>query len=102
MALIQLNGTNFEESVLKGEGAVLVDFYADWCGPCQMLGPIIHEIATENPDLTVGKINIDENHDTADKYTVMSIPTLLVFKNGKEVARMVGYHPKEEILQLLK
>jgi len=79
-------------------GTTLVDFYADWCGPCRMLSPVIDEIAEERPDITVGKINVDNENALAMKYGVMSIPTLIIFKDGKETARIVGARPKADIL----
>ena len=94
----KLNTQNFANEVLNASGTVLVDFYADWCGPCKMVSPIVDEIATERPDITVGKLNVDESNSLAAKYNVMSIPTLIVFKAGKEAARIVGFRPKEAIL----
>ena len=81
MAIIKLTKDNFEQEVLKSEKPVLVDFYADWCGPCQMLSPIVDEVAEERDDIKVGKINVDEQMELAQKYGVMTIPTLLVIKN---------------------
>lgn len=83
MAIIKLTKDNFEQEVLKSEKPVLVDFYADWCGPCQMLSPIVDEVAEERDDIKVGKINVDEQMELAQKYGVMTIPTLLVIKNGE-------------------
>ncbi len=98
---LKLKSENFEEEVLKSEKPVLVDFYADWCGPCQMMGPIIEELATElEGKAKVGKINVDENPDIAVEYNVMSIPTLIIFKKGKEEKRLVGIRDKEEILSI--
>lgn len=98
---LKLKSENFEEEVLKSEKPVLVDFYADWCGPCQMMGPIIEELATElEGKAKVGKINVDENPDIAVEYNVMSIPTLIIFKKGKEEKRLVGLRDKEEILSM--
>ena len=87
MEIIKANSANFEEEVLKSEKPVLIDFYADWCGPCKMLSPIIDEIAEENSDIKVVKVNVDDSQDLAMKYQVMSIPTLVVIKNGKEINR---------------
>lgn len=96
---LKLNSENFEKEVLNSEKPVLVDFYADWCGPCKMMGPIIEEIANElQGKAKVGKINVDENQDLAIQYEVMSIPTMVVFKNGKEAKRFVGVRDKEELL----
>lgn len=101
MSVKKLNSLNFESEILNNTGIALVDFYADWCGPCKMVSPIVDEIAAERSDITVGKLNVDESGDLAMKYGVMSIPTLIVFKNGKEAARAVGYRPKEDIIALL-
>lgn len=91
---------NFEEEVLKSEIPVLVDFYAIWCGPCQMMAPVVEEIAQEmEGKIKVGKMNVDENPLTAEKYGIMSIPTLILFKNGEAVKTLVGFRGKEEILR---
>ena len=82
MEIIKVNSQNFEEEVIKSEKPVLIDFYADWCGPCKMLSPIIDEIAEENYEIKVVKVNVDDSQDLAMKYQVMSIPTLVVIKNG--------------------
>ena len=100
--LKKLNTQNFDNEVLNNNGVALVDFYADWCGPCKMVAPIVNEIANERSDITVGKVNVDENNSLAIKYGVVSIPTLIVFKDGKEQTRTVGYRPKEDILAILK
>lgn len=98
---IKLSSENFEKEVLKSEKPVLVDFYADWCGPCNAMAPVIEELATElDGKAKVGKINVDENSDIAVEYNVMSIPTLIIFKNGKEEKRLVGLRDKEELLKL--
>lgn len=95
-----LNGDNFEGEVLNSKVPVLVDFYADWCGPCKMMAPIVENLATElDGKGKVGKVNVDENQDLAIKYNVMSIPTLIIFKDGKEVKRFVGVRDKEELLK---
>lgn len=94
---------NFDSEVLSGSDATLVDFWAAWCGPCRMLGPVIEEIAAENhPGLTVGKVNVDEQPDLASRYGVMSIPTVILFRGGKEVARSVGVKSKAELLAMGK
>lgn len=102
MSVLEVMSDSFEEEVLKSEKPVLVDFYADWCGPCKMLAPIVDAVAEENSDVKVCRINIDENEELAVKYGIMSIPTLVVIKNGEEVRRTVGVVGKEEILEMLK
>ena len=98
---LKLSSENFKEEVLNSEKPVLVDFYADWCGPCNAMSPVIEEVAKElEGKAKVGKINVDENSDIAVEYNVMSIPTLIVFKNGKEEKRLVGLRDKEELLSL--
>ena len=98
---IKLSTENFEKEVLKSEKPELVDFYADWCGPCNAMAPVIEELAKElEGKVKVGKINVDENPDIAVEYNVMSIPTLIVFKNGKEEKRLVGLRNKEELINL--
>ncbi len=98
---IELNSENFEKEVLNSEKPVMVDFFADWCGPCKMMAPIVEELATElYGKAKVGKINVDENPDIAVEYNVMSIPTLIIFRNGKEEKRLVGVRDKEELLNL--
>lgn len=98
----QLNDLSFSNEVLNNSATTLVDFYADWCGPCKMLSPIVEEIAEENTDIFIGKVNVDESPSLAEKYKVFSIPTLIVFKSGKEIARMVGLRSKEAILAELR
>lgn len=98
---LKLSSENFEKEVLNSEKPVLVDFYADWCGPCKMMAPIVEELAKDLEEKAkVGKINVDENSDIAVEYNVMSIPTLIIFKNGKEEKRLVGVRDKEELLNL--
>ena len=97
---LEFNLENFEKEVLNSEKPVLVDFYADWCGPCNMMAPIIEELASDlQGKARVGKINVDENQNLAMEYNVMSIPTLIIFKEGKEVKRMVGVRSKEELIR---
>ena len=98
---IQVNENNFETEVLKSEKKVLIDFYADWCGPCKMLSPIVEDIAKSKSDIKVVKVNVDECQDISVKYQIMSIPTLVVIENGQEITRSVGVISKEEILNLL-
>lgn len=102
MDVKKVNDETFEQEVLKSNIPVLVDFYADWCGPCKMLSPTVDEVAQENDDIKVVKVNVDESQDTAIKYQVMSIPTLVVIRNGNEVNRSVGVIDKEEILNMIK
>ena len=97
----KLNNENFATEVLNNSKTVLVDFYADWCGPCKMVGPIVDEIAKEKTDICVGKVNVDDNHTLAEEYNVVNIPTLIVFKDGKETARLVGFQPKQVIISKL-
>ncbi|MDO5716088.1 MAG: thioredoxin [Tissierellia bacterium] len=99
----ELNHDNFEQEVLKSEQIVLVDFWADWCGPCKALSPVIDEVAEEmQGQVLVGKVNVDQEQDLAKTYHVMSIPTLVVYKDGKEINRSVGVVPKEDILNMIK
>lgn len=102
MSIINLNSENFKETVLESEGIVVVDFYADWCGPCKMIAPFVEEIAEENPDIKVCKVNVDKYPEFAIKYGVVSIPDLMVFKNGEKVNEIIGYHTKDEILLGIK
>lgn len=97
----KVNTQNFEEMVLKNAKPVLVDFYADWCGPCKMLAPIVEEIASASNAYEVFKLNVDEAAEIAVKYGVMSIPTLIVFKNGQEAGKTIGVQNKQTILDLL-
>ena len=90
MKVLEVNNENFEKEVLESEKPVLIDFFADWCGPCKMLSPIVEQIAEENDQIKVVKINIDNEQDLAVKYGIMSIPTLVVIKNGQESSRSVG------------
>ena len=101
MAALVSTKENFDSEVLKAEGTVLVDFWATWCGPCRMLSPIVDEVASERPDVKVGKINVDEQPELAQQFGIMSIPTLLVFKNGEKVQESVGLIPKEKVEALL-
>lgn len=99
MAVLKLNEANFSE--VTGNGTVLVDFYADWCGPCKMMAPVVAEISEERGDITVGKVNVDECPALAQQFGVMSIPMLVVFKNGQAAESVVGFRPKKDILSLL-
>ena len=102
MAIIEVNKDNFEEEVLKSDKKVLVDFWADWCGPCKMLSPVIDKLAEELENVKVCKVNVDTEPTISIEYNIMSIPTLLVFENCVEVNRSVGLVSKEEVLELLK
>lgn len=102
MDILKGTSANFEEEVLNCKMPVLIDFYADWCGPCKMIAPIIEKIANENSDIKVVKINVDDEQELAIKYGVMSIPTIVVVKEGKEVNRKVGLADKTELLNLIK
>ncbi len=101
MSVIKINKSNFESEVLNSKKAVLLDFYADWCGPCRMVAPVVEEIAEERDDIVVGKINVDEEGELAQKFGVMSIPFLAVMKDGKLADSAVGARGKEEILEML-
>ena len=102
MAVVHLNKDNFKEEVLDCKEPVLVDFWATWCGPCQMVGPVVEEIAGEVTDAKICKVDVDANPELAREYRVMSIPTLIVFRDGQVAKREVGAKPKDEILQMLK
>ncbi|MBE6651140.1 MAG: thioredoxin [Ruminococcaceae bacterium] len=100
MALINVTEKNFKETVESG--TVLLDFWATWCGPCQMIAPVVHEIAEEYPDVTVGKVNVDDEANLAASFKIVSIPTLIVIKDGKITAQAVGVQPKEKIIEMIK
>jgi len=101
--LVELNDSNFENEVLKSDKPCLVDFWAEWCGPCQMVGPIVEEIATEYAGkLKVGKLNVDQNSQTATKYGIMSIPSLIIFNGGKVVDQIIGAVPKKQFLEKIE
>ena len=100
MAIIDLTKENFQVEITKSDKPVLVDFWAVWCGP--MMAPILHELEAEMPDVQIGKVNVDEQMDLARQFRVVSIPTLIIFKNGQEVQRMVGVTSKEELKDALK
>lgn len=102
MAPITLTQENFQREVLEAKGTVLVDFWAAWCGPCQMLSPVVDEVAEEAQGIKVGKVNIDEQPDLAAQFNVMSIPTLVLFKDGKATEQSVGVVSKAAILEMVK
>lgn len=102
MSIIKVNEENFEKEVLQSDKTVLVDFFANWCGPCKMLSPIVDEVANEVSDVKVCKVDIDEARNLAIKYDIMSIPTLLVFKNGNVVNSSLGLVSKDKIIELIK
>lgn len=101
MSVLTITSENFQKEVMESEQPVLLDFWAAWCGPCRMVSPIVDEIAEERKDIKVGKINVDEQPELASAFQVMSIPTLVVIKNGQVVNRAVGAQPKNQILSLL-
>ena len=102
MSVIRITNQNFEEEVLNSDKITIVDFYADWCGPCKMMAPIIDKIAEENNDIKVGKLNVDESGEIAGQFNIMSIPTVVVFKDGKEFKRFVGVTSKDNIINAIK
>ena len=102
MSAIKGTVNNFKEEVLNSEKPVLVDFWATWCGPCRLLSPIVDEIADEHPEIKVVKVNIDEEPELAERYSIMTIPTLCVIKNGEVVTQASGARPKQQVLALLQ
>ncbi|MCI8639406.1 MAG: thioredoxin [Coprococcus sp.] len=100
MAEVIITQENFQKEVLEAQGPVLVDFWATWCGPCQAMLPVVEELANEQTEIKVCKLNTDENKELTKKYHVMSIPTFIVFKNGEEAARTLGVQPKEALIEL--
>src|SRR6202008_2880429 len=95
--LTQVTDTNFDAEVLEAEGPVLVDFWAPWCGPCRVVAPVLEEIAAERPDLKIVKLNVDDNQQTAAAFEVLSIPTLILFKNGSVAKKVIGAYPKRKL-----
>ena len=102
MSVLKIDKNNFESAVVNSDKPVLLDFWATWCGPCRMVAPIVEEIAEENPQYVIGKIDVDDELELAQAFRIMSIPTLVVMKNGKAVNQAVGFRSKEQILELLK
>ena len=101
MAILNVTKENFRSEVMESKQPVLLDFWAAWCGPCRMLSPVVDEIAAERSDIKVGKVNVDEQPELAGAFQVMSIPTLVVMKDGQVVRQVVGARPKQQILELL-
>lgn len=101
MTALKITKDNYKQEILSSDRPVLLDFWAAWCGPCRMVSPVVDMVAQENPDIKVGKVNVDEQQELAQAFGVMSIPTLVVIKDGREVNRTVGAVPKESILRLL-
>lgn len=102
MAVLTITKDNFDAEVVKSDKTVLVDFWATWCGPCSMMGPIVDEIAAEHLEIKVGKINVDNERDLAKQFRVLSIPTLVIFRDGVPIDRIVGVQPKDDIVAKLK
>ena len=102
MSAIVITSANFDSEVLQSDKPVILDFWASWCGPCKMLSPVVDEISDENADIKVGKVNVDEESELAGKFNIMSIPTLLFFKDGQLVNQSVGVVPKQAILDMVK
>ena len=98
MAVLTINNNNFNSEVIRSEKPVLLDFWAAWCGPCRMVGPVVDEIAAERDDIKVGKVNVDEEQELAAQFGVMSIPTLVLVKDGKVISQIVGARPKAQLL----
>lgn len=101
MALVHITKENFNKEVMETEKVVLLDFWATWCGPCQMIAPILNEVAEECPDITVGKIDVDEEQELAMSFGITSIPTLIVIKNGKAVDKAIGMRAKNQIIEMI-
>lgn len=102
MSVISVNSSNFSQEVLQSDKPVLVDFFATWCGPCKMLSPIVDELANEHEEIKVCKLDVDNSQDLAQQFQVMSIPTLILFKNGQAVSKVIGLQSKAALEQLIK
>jgi thioredoxin 1 len=102
MALTEVTDSNFQAEVIESETATLVDFWAPWCGPCRVVGPVLEEIASERDDIRIVKLNVDDNQQTAARYQVLSIPTMILFRNGAEAKKIIGAYPKKKILEQLE
>lgn len=102
MSVLHIGKTEFDEKILKSEKVALVDFYATWCGPCKMVAPILEEIADEHPEYVIAKVNVDEEPELASQFNIMSIPALFVIRDGEVSDSVVGYRPKEALLELLE
>jgi thioredoxin 1 len=100
--LAEVTDSNFQAEVIESETATLVDFWAPWCGPCRLVGPVLEEIAAEHDDLKIVKLNVDDNQQTAATYQVLSIPTMILFRNGAEAKKIIGAFPKKKILEQLE
>ena len=101
MSMKKITGENFDALVMQAQGKVLLDFWAAWCGPCQMIAPFVEAVAEESPDLLVGKVDVDTDPELAKRFGIVSIPTLVLVKDGREAARIMGYRPKADILNKL-
>ncbi len=102
MSIIKITKDNFQKEVLNSKEKVLLDFWAEWCGPCKMIAPVLEEIAQENEWLTIGKINVDEEPELAIQFNVASIPTLLIMENGEPIRKLIGFRPKADVLKFLE
>lgn len=102
MSVISINKNNYEKEVLNSDKKVLLDFYADWCGPCRMVAPVVDEIAKEHPEFKIGKVNVDEQPELASSFGVMSIPSIFVLEGGKVIKKALGARSKTELLEMLK
>lgn len=102
MSVLHVGKAEFDEKILKSEKVALVDFYATWCGPCKMVAPVLEEIASEHPEYVIAKVNVDEEPELAREFGIMSIPALFVIRDGEVADKVVGYRPKEAILDLLE